>query len=641
MSIYCCICGHRISENDKCFELNQNYNNECVCSDCADHLEELKSYAKSGNSLYKASRRDLSQLLNRGKATENGMEYCERLIEKANIKFNKVLATRNDIPPEQARTAEHKPADPQTSPISKSKPAPMTRLLADDPATKRLSAVEKTSEQPNAVSHSEKQICKNCGAENLPDSMFCEQCAAQLRSQRFCRYCGKPVSPASKICDTCKSESDRNIRDNLSSKQNSLKNTPLTSKSKTAFSESDSRLLFADSQRSGIRYTKPNFIIKNKQVIFTAGAVVGIVAIILLIWGFLTKDPHSNSDSTGEGSNSATISEQTYKPTATNVPLIEKIVCASPEGTVLTYNGMTYFINESATLCSINEETGQVQQLCSISLGTHEGIDQERIWLSNSGFVYFNENKSSSLVGIGIKINTLTGEKEQISVKSFSGDDIAITILGIGGEWLYFTKHNEESYEVYRFNLNNTDEEPEYMSSISDEFGNKKYVDFYWLSFFDVKENEIIACYSPSRGIESKIVIFDSNGEKKRDYTVSGGSGDSSGPDATGASTEYIYFGPRRLSRETSELQSFEIDGSYPSYSYHCYDAYEDRVYFNYYDYQTLLYFSGDDLSQCYELPTMSERRTICSSGDYVYFTWDGLAYARVSKLTGEITSLQ
>lgn len=205
MSIYCCICGRRISENDECFELNQNYNNECVCSDCADHLEELKSYAKSGNSLYKASRRDLSQLLNRGKASEFGMSYCEHLLEKANVIYDRAQVTRNDILPERTSAAESKPLNPQTSPVSKPKSAPISVTIAGESAAGRQPPVTRPIAQPEteAVTKPEKLLCKNCGAENLPDSMFCEHCATQLRPQKFCRFCAGKVSPVTGYCEVC------------------------------------------------------------------------------------------------------------------------------------------------------------------------------------------------------------------------------------------------------------------------------------------------------------------------------------------------------------------------------------------------------------------------------------------------------
>ena len=213
MTIYCCICGSRISESDECFELNQNYNNECVCSDCADHLEELKSYAKSGNSLYKASRRDLSQLLNRGKASENGMSYCEHLLEKANVIFDRAQTTRNDHPPKPARAEEPKPANPQISPVSKSKSAPISAAIVGEPAAGRQPPVTSTIAQPEpeAVSKPEKLVCKSCGTENLSDSMFCEHCAAQLRPQKFCRFCGGKVSPVTGYCEVCSRDSSGKV----------------------------------------------------------------------------------------------------------------------------------------------------------------------------------------------------------------------------------------------------------------------------------------------------------------------------------------------------------------------------------------------------------------------------------------------
>jgi len=213
MSIYCCICGSRISENDECFELNQNYNNECVCSDCADHLEELKSYAKSGNSLYKASRRDLSQLLNRGKASENGMSYCELLLEKANVIFDRAQATRNDHPPKPARAEEPKPENPQISPVSKSKFAPISATIVGEPAARRQPAVARTITQPEpeAVPKPEKLVCKSCGAENMADSIFCEHCATQLRPQKFCRFCGGKVSPVTGYCEGCSRDSSGKV----------------------------------------------------------------------------------------------------------------------------------------------------------------------------------------------------------------------------------------------------------------------------------------------------------------------------------------------------------------------------------------------------------------------------------------------
>ena len=205
MNFNCCICGSKISADEECFELNQSYDNECVCSDCADHMEELKSYAKSGNSLYKASRRDLSQLLNRGKATESGMRYCERIIEKANDLYDRAQAMRANFPPERTHAAEPKPENPQTLPVSKSKFAPVSAMIVAEPAAGRQPAPARTNAQPEpkAVSKPEKLVCKSCGAENLADSMFCEHCAAQLRPQKFCRFCGGKVSPVTGYCEVC------------------------------------------------------------------------------------------------------------------------------------------------------------------------------------------------------------------------------------------------------------------------------------------------------------------------------------------------------------------------------------------------------------------------------------------------------
>ncbi len=205
MSIYCCICGVRISANEECFELNQNYDNESVCSDCADLLEDLKSHAKSGNPLYKASRREISQLLNRGRASENGMRYCERIMEKANVIYDRAQAARPDAPPERVYAAEPRAEKSQISPVSKPKTAPVSTPPAKEPVAERQIEVVRPVAQPvqETVSKPEKLICKSCGAENLPDSMFCEHCAAQLKPQKFCRFCGGKVSPATGYCEVC------------------------------------------------------------------------------------------------------------------------------------------------------------------------------------------------------------------------------------------------------------------------------------------------------------------------------------------------------------------------------------------------------------------------------------------------------
>ena len=213
MSLYCCICGARILETDECFELNPSYDNEYVCSNCADHLTELKSYAKSGNPLFKASRRELSQLLNRGKATENGMRYCERVIEKTNALFDKAQPEQNDAPPERTRGAEPKPEKPQVASDSKPKSAPVSSPFAEEPAAGRQTAVARTiaqSAQETALKP-EKTVCKSCGAENLPDSMFCEVCAAQLKPQKFCRFCGGKVSPVTGFCEVCLRDSSGKV----------------------------------------------------------------------------------------------------------------------------------------------------------------------------------------------------------------------------------------------------------------------------------------------------------------------------------------------------------------------------------------------------------------------------------------------
>lgn len=213
MSFKCCICGSKISTDEECFELNQSYDNEYVCSDCVDHLDELQSYAKSGNQFYKASRRELSQLLNRGKATENGMCYCERFIEKTNILFDKALSTRNDIPPEPANAVQSRQKKTQSPPVSQSKSAPISVTTVGEPAAERQPPVTSPIAQPEteAVTKSEKLLCKNCGAENLPDSMFCEHCATQLRPQKFCRFCGGKVSPVAGYCEACFRDSSGKI----------------------------------------------------------------------------------------------------------------------------------------------------------------------------------------------------------------------------------------------------------------------------------------------------------------------------------------------------------------------------------------------------------------------------------------------
>ena len=78
-------------------------------------------------------------------------------------------------------------------------------LAVGEPAAERQPPVTRTIAQPEpgVVVKPEKLICKNCGAENLPDSMYCEQCAAQLRLQKFCRFCGGKVSPVTGYCEAC------------------------------------------------------------------------------------------------------------------------------------------------------------------------------------------------------------------------------------------------------------------------------------------------------------------------------------------------------------------------------------------------------------------------------------------------------
>ena len=52
------------------------------------------------------------------------------------------------------------------------------------------------------------QICKNCGAELLPDSSFCEQCGAPVPKTRQCLNCGAEVSLKAKFCSNCGSSMD-------------------------------------------------------------------------------------------------------------------------------------------------------------------------------------------------------------------------------------------------------------------------------------------------------------------------------------------------------------------------------------------------------------------------------------------------
>lgn len=205
MSLYCCICRARILEADECFELSPNYDSECVCSECTDCLTELQSYAKSGNPLYKASRRELSKLLNRGKATENGMRYCERIIEKANVLFEKAQLKQTDAPPERTHGAGPKPEKPQTPSSPQPKSTPEFTLSTEDRNVGRQPIVARTIAQSSQeiAAKPEKIVCKSCGAENLPDSMFCEVCAAQLKPQKFCRFCGGKISPVTGFCEVC------------------------------------------------------------------------------------------------------------------------------------------------------------------------------------------------------------------------------------------------------------------------------------------------------------------------------------------------------------------------------------------------------------------------------------------------------
>lgn len=51
-------------------------------------------------------------------------------------------------------------------------------------------------------------VCPNCGAENDPHALFCEQCGTKLREQK-CPNCGEPLEDGCDYCEHCNTYIDR------------------------------------------------------------------------------------------------------------------------------------------------------------------------------------------------------------------------------------------------------------------------------------------------------------------------------------------------------------------------------------------------------------------------------------------------
>ena len=234
MAICCCVCGRRIKTNETYYKLHSDYPGDFLCDECVTLLRDIKKYARSGNALYKAARKELTSMLNQGNASENALDYCESLIDNLNNAFNESRESRTKP---SSGTVPRPPIPPISPPVP-----PKPKIKDDTPKPSLGNSLDKDShdssiqpkkgENPKDQSPPRQPIkekpttcrCKGCGAENLIDSQFCESCAAPLHPPKYCRFCGGKISPISGFCETCFRDRDGQIHQHESRSQNILKN---------------------------------------------------------------------------------------------------------------------------------------------------------------------------------------------------------------------------------------------------------------------------------------------------------------------------------------------------------------------------------------------------------------------------------
>lgn len=84
----------------------------------------------------------------------------------------------------------------EVSRYMKNESAPIINETAEDikPAVKTFASAVKSAKLDGCT-------CRECGAENEPDSNFCSECGAKLKI--ICPSCGEELNADSKFCDKC------------------------------------------------------------------------------------------------------------------------------------------------------------------------------------------------------------------------------------------------------------------------------------------------------------------------------------------------------------------------------------------------------------------------------------------------------
>lgn len=231
---YCCICGQRIQSGERKYRLSKSYPDDYLCIDCVDCLKEASAYANAGSLLFKASRKEIAQKLNRGMASENALDYCEQFLSKLNSTYRIAADSKKLKDPTKSKNAtatKKQPADTQPSDsgarretnngsihhesnqkttqritpsqdnqaASQSNNIPPSTTIDD----KHIGPPSSPEREVSTKQVSESIICKKCEMENLPDSQFCEYCATPLKAPKYCRFCGGEMSFATDTCKVC------------------------------------------------------------------------------------------------------------------------------------------------------------------------------------------------------------------------------------------------------------------------------------------------------------------------------------------------------------------------------------------------------------------------------------------------------
>ncbi|MEJ2738495.1 MAG: zinc ribbon domain-containing protein [Dehalococcoidia bacterium] len=212
--------------------------------------------------------------------------------------------------------------------------------------------------------------CTSCGAERLPDDVFCRQCGVQL--PQYCPQCGTIIDRPSRFCHKCGASLDEQVSNNEQIEYTTVEDAGPVSQAEPTYSN----------EKTGEHK-------KGKTGIIIIGAGILFLVIIMVVGILYLLDYFQSSPSTVTIPET-TIPEQeqpfTPPPSTTELPIIVSFEIDPPKITTAESTMATWEVT-GADMVSIDHNIGEIAHKGNLSLSPLENTEYRLTATNDAGSV--------------------------------------------------------------------------------------------------------------------------------------------------------------------------------------------------------------------------------------------------------------